>query len=106
MRSKFIDPPESQASSQRPPALPANELSEEGVGKAILSFARGAGSGLSGLRSDFVKQVVQHRANKAGIGVITQLCNLLADGRAPPKLAPYLGSACGITGGKKSKTGG
>lgn len=45
MRSKFTEPPPSPVSSSRPPAPLANELLEEGVAKAILSFPRGGGPG-------------------------------------------------------------
>ena len=105
MRSKFIQPPQSQANSRRPPAPPSNVLSEECVAKAALSFARGAGPGPTGLRPDFVKQIIGDKGEKRGIGSITQLCNLLADGQAPPKLAPFLAGANGNAMDKKSKTG-
>ena len=58
MRSKFIQPPDSQAASRRPPAPPANELSGDLVGKCIRSFQRGAGAGPSGCRPEFLRQIV------------------------------------------------
>eukprot|EP00973_Karenia_brevis_P067863 9441436-Karenia_brevis.AAC.1 len=57
MESKFPPPPPSQHLSRRPQPPPANELTEESVVRAILSFARGAGAGPSGTRPDFLRQL-------------------------------------------------
>lgn len=58
MRSKFVDPLPHQATSTRPPTPASNILSEESVVSTARSFKKGAGPGPSGLRPDFVKQVV------------------------------------------------
>ena len=105
MRRKFVDPPLSQQMSTRPQAPAANEISPEGVAKGVASFAKGAGCGPSGLRSDFVKQVIGEEGDKPGIGVITSMCTLLANGLAPKKLAPFIGGATGTALDKTSKTG-
>ena len=105
MRSKFPEPPPTQAASSRPPAPPSNELSEEVVAKAVLAFPQGAGAGPSGARPDFIRQIIGKKGNKRGITPIVSLCNLLADGRAPPEIRPYLGGANGFAFKKDPKPG-
>ena len=105
MRSKFIAPPDSQATSRRVPAPEQNELQVEGVVKAILSFKRGVAPGPSGQRPDFYKQIVGESGARPGAVLLTGLCNLLASGRAPPELRPYLGGARGTALRKAAKDG-
>ena len=57
------------------------------------------------MRPDFIRQIVGDKADKPGVGIITQFCNLLANGQAPPELIPYLGGAAGTVLDKKSKRG-
>ena len=103
MKSKFVEPPASQATSQRPPAPEANELSQEAVAKAIASFAKGLAAGPSGTRPDFLKQIVGEKGDKPGLAIVTNLCNVLADGLAPEALRPYMGGANGFALEKTSK---
>ncbi|CAK0886604.1 unnamed protein product [Prorocentrum cordatum] len=105
MRSKFPAAPASQRGSQRPPAPPANELTDEGVAAAIRSFSRGAAPGPSGHRPDFYKQVVGEKGDKPGCAILSGICNLLADGRAPKQLRAYLGGARGTALRKTAKDG-
>ena len=106
MRSKFPPRPAHQHSSSRPPAPPANEVSVEDVIGAVKSFPRGAAPGPTGLRSDFLKQIVGDGGDVLpGAHLLTSLVNLLADGRAPAALRPYLGGAQGTALEKTSKTG-
>eukprot|EP00973_Karenia_brevis_P063840 8875285-Karenia_brevis.AAC.1 len=103
MKSKFSDPPPGQQNSQRPPAPESNELSEEIVAKAICSFKRGLGAGPSGTRPDFLRQIIGSKGDKPGLTLITQLCNVLADGMAPDALRPFMGGANGFSLSKESK---
>ena len=107
MRSKFIEPLLHQPGSSRPPAPPANELSCELVLRAAKAFKRGVGSGPSGLQPDFVRQALlgNEGVHEEGLVVLTAFINLLADGRAPRAMQPYLGGAKGTAGDKTSKTG-
>eukprot|EP00973_Karenia_brevis_P077439 10759178-Karenia_brevis.AAC.1 len=65
MRAKFIDPPREQALSSRLPAPPANQLAEEMLHRAAQSFPKGAGAGPSGLRPDWVKQMLKEPGGEA-----------------------------------------
>jgi len=104
MEAKFVPAPPRQHASRRPPAPEANELSQTAVAKSILSFNRGLGAGLSGTRPDFVRQVIGEKGDKPGLPIITQLCNVLADGLAPDELRPYIGGANGFALTKDQKT--
>ncbi len=95
MRSKFVAPPESQAGSSRSPAPVANEVSEECVAKCIRSFDTGASAGPTGHRPDFMKQIIGKKADRPCVAVFAAFVNLLANGEAPKKLAPYIGGATG-----------
>eukprot|EP00438_Fugacium_kawagutii_P010523 Skav214520 [mRNA] locus=scaffold410:228880:231177:- [translate_table: standard] len=57
------------------------------------------------MRPDFLKQLVDAGDEQYGAQVLTDLVNLLADGRAPVALRPYLGGARGTALEKLSKTG-
>ena len=105
MRSKFPPPPAHQHGPRRPPPPPANELTQEGVVKAIHSFERGTAPGPSGHRPDFYKQVVGEKGDKMGSDILTGISNLLADGRAPKQLRPYFGGARGTALRKLAKDG-
>ncbi len=105
MRSKFITPPDSQAGSFRPPPPAANQLTEECVVQAVHTFARGAGPGRTGCRADFVKQLVGKLGDRQCVPLVVAFANLLANGEAPRKLAPYLGGATGTALDKVSKSG-
>ena len=50
----------------------------------------GAGPGPSGMRPDHLRRLVGNKGQKPGAAVVTELCNVLADGRAPRglRLAP------------------
>ena len=104
MRSKFIDPPRGQAMSRRPAAPPATTLSDDEVAKAIRSFQWGAGAGPSGCRPDFLRQVIGTKSDRPGLRLVAELCNLLADGQAPPALRPFFGGANGFAFRKEAKT--
>ena len=104
MRSKFVPPPEHQASRDRPQMPPANVLSEAAIAKTILSFQKGLGAGPSGLRPDLLKQIIGPKGGRPGIVPFTFFCNLLADGRAPIGVQPYMGGANGFAFEKESKT--
>ena len=104
MRSKFIDPPSGQASSRRPAAPSATILSNEEIAKAIRSFQWGAGAGPSGCRPDFLRQIIGSKADRPGLRLVTELCNLLADGRAPREVRPFFGGANGFAFRKEAKT--
>ena len=67
MRSKFVPPPEHQASRDRPQMPPANVLSEAAIAKTILSFQKGLGAGPSGLRPDLLKQIIGLKGDRLGI---------------------------------------
>ena len=107
MRSKFPPPPPHQLASSRPQPPLANEISEELVLRGVQAFKRGTGAGPSGLRPDFVRQVLlcSDGVNAEGLTNLTHLVNLLANGEAPPQLQPYLGGAKGTAGDKTSKAG-
>ena len=60
MRSKFPPAPPWQATFRLPPSPPANEVTPEAVKKGICGFKRGAGAGPSGLRPDFLRQLIEH----------------------------------------------
>ena len=102
-RSKFPPAPQGQLESARPPAPPANTLTPETVAKALHSFRKSAGPGASGQRADWVKKVVGSRGEQPGAALVTELCNLLADGRAPRGLRQYLGGAEGHALDKEGK---
>ena len=103
MRSKFVAAPRHQAASRRPPPQPANELTPELVGRALAGFKRGAGPGPSGMRPDYLLRLVGKRGRKPGAAVVTDLFNLVADGRAPSGLRRWLAGAEGLALGKDGK---
>ena len=103
IKSKFVDPPPGQARSLRPPAPEANELSQAIVSRAILSFKRGLGGGPTGARPDFIRQIISEKGDSPGVAIITNLCNVLANGKAPAALRPYIGGACGFGLNKDAK---
>ncbi len=103
MRSKFVAAPADQAASRRPPPQPANELTPELVGRALAGFKRGAGPGASGMRPDHLLRLVGKRGQKPGAGVVTELFNLVADGRAPRGLRKWMAGAEGHALGKEGK---
>ena len=104
MQSKFVPPPQHQMTATRVRRPPSNVLTEEAVGKAILSFHRGLGAGPSGLRPDLLKQIIGPKGDKASIVPLTEFCNLLADGQAPIGVQPFLAGANGFAFQKESKT--
>ena len=95
MRSKFVQPPASQRTSRRIGAPESNDVTEEALVKAIRSFGRGVGPGPSGQRPDFYKQLIGEKGDKQALTLLTALSNLLASGKAPPELRPYIGGAKG-----------
>ena len=103
MRSKFVTAPTGQAASRRPPAPPANELTTALVGRALAGFKRGAGPGASGMRPDHLLRLVGKRGQKPGATVVTELFNLIADGRAPRGIRRWLAGAEGHALGKEGK---
>ena len=109
MRAKFPPPPPHQHTTTRPCPAPASELEAEVVLQAIRAFPRGSAAGPSGLRADFLQQLVgstgDHAAS-AGITLLTSFANMLADGRAPRGLRAYLGGAKGTALAKLNKTTG
>lgn len=79
MQAKFPARPPHQLGSSRQLAPPANELTCEDVVRAIRSFPQGAAPGPSGLRPDFLKQVVGEGDEQYGAQLLTSLVNFLAD---------------------------
>ena len=75
------------------------------MAKSIHSFSRGAAPGPSGHRPDFYKQIIGENGDRPGCAIMTGLCNLVADGRAPKQLRPYLGGARCTALYKRKKTG-
>ena len=106
IRAKFPAAPVHQSTTPRALAPPSNELTEEGIAKAIHSFARGVAPGPSGHRPDFYKQIIGELGDRPGCAILTGISNLLADGRAPKQLRPYLGGARGVALHKTNKNGG
>ncbi|CAK9062512.1 unnamed protein product [Durusdinium trenchii] len=104
-QAKFPTRPPHQAASLRAAAPPANDISCDEVVRAVRSFPRGAAPGPTGMRPDFLKQLVDAGDEQYGAQALTDLVNLLADGRAPAALRPYLGGARGTALAKLSKTG-
>ncbi len=105
MRSKFVAPPPGQHSSHRVPAPPSNEITEEGVVKAIRSFDTGVSAGLTGQRPDLYKQLIGERGDRPSVPLFAGLSNLLASGQAPRELCPCLGGAKGTALRKIAKDG-
>lgn len=103
MRSKFVPAPPEQVASQRPPAPLANELTPEVVGRALAQFKRGAGPGASGMRPDHLLRLVGKTGQKPGAVVVTQLFNLVADGRTPRGLRRWMAGAEGHALAKEGK---
>ena len=105
MRAKFPPPPLRQIASSRPPAPPCWELSEDDVVRAARSFPKGSAPGPRGLRGDFLLQVLGEGGadHKPGVGLLAALVLLLADGRAPRGMQPYLGGAKGTALAKTNK---
>jgi len=105
MRSKFIPPPSGQASTRRPAAPPATKLSDAQVARAIRSFQWSAGAGPSGCRPDFLRQIIGKKEDRPGLRLVTEFCNLLADGQAPQALRSFFGGANGFAFRKEAKDG-
>ena len=103
MKSKFIAPPSSQATSRRPSAPPANILNNDDISRSIRSFQWGGGAGPCGCRPDFLRQVIGTKQDKPGLDSVTRLCNLLANGQASKRLRPFVGGACGFDLEKEAK---
>ena len=103
MRSKFIEPPDSQMSSRRPPPSPANVITDEDTTRSIRLFQWGAGAGPHGCRPDFLRQIFGIKKDRPGLDSITKLCNLLANGEAPKQVRPFMGGACGFAFLKEAK---
>ena len=80
MQAKFPVRPAHQAITQRAAAPPANDISCDDVVKAVRSFPRGAAPGPSGMRPDFLKQLVDAGDEQHGAQVLIDLVNLLDDG--------------------------
>ena len=77
MQAKFPPRPPHQQDSRRPAAPAANELSCTDVLQAVRSFPRGAAPGPTGMRPDFLKQVVDTGTEQYGAQVLTDLVTLL-----------------------------
>ena len=105
MRAKFPPPPFRQIVSSEPPATPCWELSEDDVLRAAQSFPKGSAPGPSGLRGDFLLQVFGEDGadHKPGVSLLAALVLLLANGRAPRGMQPYLGGAKGTALAKTNK---
>ena len=71
-------------------------FSQKDVFKAIKSFKKGSAPGPSGLRPEHIKCVVKSpspsRADKA-LEAITKLINVMAAGKVPEEVAPYISGA-------------
>ena len=105
MRAKFVEPPQTQIASKRMPAPESNNITEEAVVHAINSFDAGVSAGPSGHRPDFYKQLIGEKGDKPAVALLTALANLLASGRAPRELRPFIGSTKGTPLKKKAKDG-
>ena len=93
IRKKFPPPPVEQSTSRRMGAPAANEITEADLVGAIYSFQKGVATGPSGQRPDFYKQLIGDKGDKPAVALLTSMANLLASGRAPPELRPYIGGA-------------
>ena len=89
--------------SRRPAAPPATKLSDDEVAKAIRSFHWGAGAGPSGCRLDFLRRVIGTKSDRPGLRLVAKLCNLLADGQAPPALRLFFGGSKDLPFAKKPR---
>ena len=105
MKSKFVEPPPTQKSSQRMPVPEVNTITEEGIVHAIHSFGAGVSAGPSGHRPDFYKQLIGEKGDKPAVPLLTALGNLLAAGGAPSELRPFIGCAKGTALYKRAKDG-
>ena len=104
MRAKFVEPPSHQQGSSRVVPPEANMISEQAVVDAVKSFPRGAGAGPTGMRPDFVKQIVgEGTEEKPGTALLTSLVNLLADGKASSHLRTYIGEQWAKRGRKRAR---
>ena len=77
----------------------------EAVVHAINSFDAGVSAGPSGHRPDLYKQLIGEKGDKPAVSLFMALANLLASGRAPRELRPFIGSAKGTALKKKAKDG-
>ena len=103
MRSKFVSAPPGQAASRRPLPPLANQLTPEVVGRALAGVKRGTGPGASGMRPDHLLRLVGKKGQKPGATVVTELFNLVADGRAPRGLRRWMAGAEGHALAKEGK---
>jgi hypothetical protein len=95
MRSKH--PPASEPSTFTPAAptqdTPQLQFSLQEVEKAAMSFRRGSAPGPGGLRPEplriAIKGAPANRAVRAGVA-LTRVVNLMAAGRVPEEVAPFL----------------
>ena len=105
MQSKFVLPLATQAASHRTPAPQSNVITEEAVVKAVRWFGNGVSAGPRGKRPDLYKQLSEGKGDKPAVSIIASLCNILASGRAPPELRPFIGKTKGTALSKLAKDG-
>ena len=105
LRAQF--PPAMQARVQLGVAAPpANETDEESVIRAIRSISRGSAAGPSGLRPDFLRQLVEQSRDTATVKTMASFVNLLLDGQAPLELSQWIADAAGYAIRKRVKASG
>ena len=103
MRAKFVEPPQTQKSSQRILAPESHNVMEEAVVHAINSFDAGVSPSTSGHQADLYKQLIEEKSDKPAVSLFICLANLLTSGRAPRELKPFIRSAKGTALKKKAK---
>ena len=74
MRAKFPSAPPRQLASVRGPAPSATELTEGDVVRAVQAFPHGSAPGPSGLRADFLQQLVGRLTDDTAGCLSSQLC--------------------------------
>ncbi len=104
-RARLPASPQSQAASRRLPASPANELLCEDVVIDVQYIARGNAPGPSGMHPEFLHAAVGATGEKPGAAILVGVCDLLADGRAPKQLRPFIAGARGTALAKKVQDG-
>ena len=103
LKAKF---PEAQTNREKFRNAPKQslEIEPELVLKKIKSFAIGKGPGGTGLRAEFLKQLVGSNEDEDSISIITSFVQFIADGKVPYGLRPWFSGGILIGGPKIGKS--
>ena len=71
----------------------ADRIKEQSVSTALRAFAKGSSPGPSGLRAQHLLDATARPEQSAALQALTDVVNVLAQGRAPRELAPHLAGA-------------